>query len=183
MDEAKERFKIFKGLEDIQYVFDYPLLQTAQEVDLIQNYGMTGQVGWDSSKKINGGMNLDEIIAGLKSKRLCEKLFIDLLKNRYPELILDAQYLPAAIDFSTGNQQAPYTITTGLRPRIDVKFSKFCDMGAGLKGYNKALERIQKNIVERFEDLFGEIPSSKNGQLRTIEKVDEIQNQIIGGIK
>ena len=172
--ETQQRFNVFAGDENIDYVFGYPLLQTAQEVDLIQNYGVCGQVGWDNSKKTTEAMTFDDLVLALQNKRLSEKFFIDLLKNRYPELALDAFYVPAAIDFATGNQQAPYTVTSDSRPLITERFSVFCANNRGLKGYDKAIGRMQTNIVERYENLFGVM-----GDGCTIEKIDEIQNKIL----
>jgi hypothetical protein len=180
--DVRERFKVFDNIPDIDYVFNYPLLQTAQEIDLVKNYGVGGQIGWDMSKKIGAEMNFEQLVSALQNKRLSEKFFIDLLKNLYPEINLDVQYIQAALCFLTENQQAPYNITKGVRPKINERFSKFCSGAKGLKGYTAALERIDKNIVSRFENLFGEIPSSKqNKQDRTIEKIDEIQNLVLLG--
>ena len=176
-DDAKKRFKEFEGIEGADYVFNYPLLQTAQMVDLIENYGVVGQVGWDSAKKLLPDMNFEQLISVLRGKRLSEKFFIDLLKNRYPEIEFATDYVPTAIDFGNGNQQSPYTIMEGaIRPRIDKRFSKFCAETKGLKGYDKALARIEANVVGRFENLYGEMSGS------TIQKVDEIQN-LMGVLK
>jgi len=172
------------------------LLQTAQVVDLVENFGVTAQTGWDNSKKSQETeqcMDFNQLVIALLKKRLGEKFFIDLLKNRYPEIQLGSVNVPAAIDFATGNQQSPYTIAEGsTRPRIDERFSKFCARTIGMKGYDKAIERIDRNIVERFESLYGEIPSQKKARIATgmdysqecirskqsttIAKVDQIQN-------
>ena len=183
LNETCERLSEFHKVPGYDDISQYTALQTAQERRFIEDCGVFFQVGWNLGGNKTKDMDKVEIAESISKRRLNEHFFVQMLKYCYPNLKLGTEYVPADMDFETGNQRPPYTIfVEERRPRINERFSKFCADAKGLKCYDKGLEKISKKILLPFEDLFGEVPSSKKEeQARMIDKIDQIQDYTMGG--
>jgi len=176
LDETKERLKVFNKIPNWETVKNYTELQTAQMRRFIEDDGMFYKVGWSMSSK-NKDLTMTQLEDLINKRSLSEFYFDQIFKFCYPELKLGYEYVPADIDFATGLQRAPYTVVEGeQRPLLNERFSKFCSKVQDMKSFDVALKRFEKKIVKPFEQLFGELSGD------VIEKVDQIQDQVIGEI-
>jgi len=186
-------------LENYKYNLRY---QTPQFVYLAKKYEGIRKVGWTFDNKVLNGKIEPVAEAGLEShlkkNAHCEHYFDTTAKVLFPEIYFAAEYVSGSLNLEN-KQRPPYTVTqdeVDTRFVIDRKFGESVERAKiiaktysfGLKYLKPSLKRTYKNIVVPYENLFGRIDSNYDPddpemlELCTIQKIEYIQNKLIGEI-
>ena len=177
LKEVEYRARAFNHLPEFAQSKDYSILQTAQFLNFLNEYGDLTKVGWSFDKK---HPDLDESgLATLIKRGVRSEYFFDqFLKVLFPEANLNSTFVQGIRNPETGHQHVPYNLNgDNSLPNIEEKYTTYCGRIKHSEFYNQTQKQTNKLIVTPYEDLFGEL----DGEVE--DKVDIIQETIFGGIE